>query len=286
MSNLSTNGAVNEILDLMPTNPFDPATVEASLNNIDVNTANTYGTEVANGAKLDSINNHLQNIETTQSGQYSEDILSRVALQNIDAGIDNIEVSTNGTYGATVSMDAKITACNTGAVVVSSSALPTGAATSAKQDTAQTSLTSIDGKLTTTNSTLSTIDTRVDGLEALITSTNTKLDSLITEETYKQRGTVVALTAVTPTTALSSGTQQLLASAALSARKGVLIHNNTDRLVHILFGTGTANPTTSHSVEIPADDLYEVPYYFSNVAIQFSISNGTANGVILVTTVN
>lgn len=44
------------------------------------------------------------------------------------------------------SIDGKITACNTGAVVVSSSALPSGAATGAKQDTGNTSLGSIDTK--------------------------------------------------------------------------------------------------------------------------------------------
>lgn len=49
------------------------------------------------------------------------------------------------------SIDGKITAVNTGAVVVSSSALPTGAATSAKQDTGNTSLASIDGKITAVN---------------------------------------------------------------------------------------------------------------------------------------
>lgn len=45
------------------------------------------------------------------------------------------------------SIDGKITAVNTGAVVISSSALPSGAATSAKQDTGNTSLSSIDGKI-------------------------------------------------------------------------------------------------------------------------------------------
>lgn len=45
------------------------------------------------------------------------------------------------------SIDGKITAVDTGAVVVSSSALPTGAATSANQTTANASLSSIDGKL-------------------------------------------------------------------------------------------------------------------------------------------
>lgn len=46
------------------------------------------------------------------------------------------------------SIDGKITAVNTGAVVIASSALPSGAATDAKQDTGNTSLASIDTKLT------------------------------------------------------------------------------------------------------------------------------------------
>jgi hypothetical protein len=46
------------------------------------------------------------------------------------------------------SIDSKITAVDTGAVVVSSSALPSGASTAAKQDTGNTSLASIDGKIT------------------------------------------------------------------------------------------------------------------------------------------
>lgn len=45
------------------------------------------------------------------------------------------------------SIDGKITACNTGSVTVAASALPSGAATSAKQDTGNASLSSIDGKV-------------------------------------------------------------------------------------------------------------------------------------------
>lgn len=48
-------------------------------------------------------------------------------------------------------IDSKITAVNTGAVVVSSSALPSGASTAARQDTGNTSLASIDGKITAVN---------------------------------------------------------------------------------------------------------------------------------------
>ena len=46
------------------------------------------------------------------------------------------------------SIDGNITACNTGAVAVSSSALPVGASSSANQATANSSLASIDSKLT------------------------------------------------------------------------------------------------------------------------------------------
>ncbi len=51
----------------------------------------------------------------------------------------------------TTSLDGKVTACNTGAVVVSGSALPTGGATSALQTSGNSSLTSIDGKVTACN---------------------------------------------------------------------------------------------------------------------------------------
>lgn len=49
------------------------------------------------------------------------------------------------------SIDGKITAVNTGAVVVSSSALPSGASTSANQTSGNASLSSIDGKITVCN---------------------------------------------------------------------------------------------------------------------------------------
>jgi hypothetical protein len=49
------------------------------------------------------------------------------------------------------SIDGKVTACNTGAVTVSSSALPSGAATAANQSTGNASLSSIDGKVTACN---------------------------------------------------------------------------------------------------------------------------------------
>lgn len=49
------------------------------------------------------------------------------------------------------SIDGKIVACNTGAVTVSTCALPTGAATAVKQDTGNASIASLDGKVTACN---------------------------------------------------------------------------------------------------------------------------------------
>ncbi len=62
------------------------------------------------------------------------------SLASIDGHVDGVE-------GSLTSIDAKMTACNTGAVVVSSSALPTGGSTAARQDTGNASLASVDGKL-------------------------------------------------------------------------------------------------------------------------------------------
>lgn len=90
------------------------------------------GVEVplATSTKQDTIIGHLDGVEGL--------------LTTIDADTGNIATST-------ASIDGKITACNTGAVVVSSSALPTGASTSAAQTTGNNSLSSIDGKITACN---------------------------------------------------------------------------------------------------------------------------------------
>ncbi len=65
------------------------------------------------------------------------------SLSSIDGHVDGVESSLS-------SIDAKITACNTGAVVVSSSALPTGASTAARQDTTNTHLATIAGAVSGT----------------------------------------------------------------------------------------------------------------------------------------
>ena len=85
-------------------------------------------------------------------------------IDTIDGVLDNILVDTGVIKGDTTSLDSKVTACNTGAVVISSSVLPTGAATEAKQDVIETTLTAIE--------------TDIAALEVLQTSIDNKLPSL------------------------------------------------------------------------------------------------------------
>ena len=73
-------------------------------------------------------------------------------------------------------VNGKITACNTGAVVISSSALPSGASTEAKQDILEASLVSIEAKMDVDNAVLDIIAANTADLENVngkITACNT-----------------------------------------------------------------------------------------------------------------
>ena len=82
---------------------------------------------------------NVQVIKTDSTGSIQVDVESS-ALPSGAATSAN-QTTANASLS---SIDGKITAVNTGAVVISSSALPTGAATEAKQDTANSSLSNID----------------------------------------------------------------------------------------------------------------------------------------------
>ncbi len=90
------------------------------------------------------------------------------------------------------SIDGKITAVNTGAVVVASSALPAGASTSAKQDTEITSLASIDGKITAVNT----------GAVTVVSAPTTAVTGPLTDAQLRATAVPVSL-ASAPTTAVT-----------------------------------------------------------------------------------
>jgi len=69
----------------------------------------------------------------------------------IEVNNDQVEAKLDTGNASLASVDGKITACNTGAVVVSSSALPSGASSEAKQDANNASNASIDSKIVSCN---------------------------------------------------------------------------------------------------------------------------------------
>ena len=118
---------------------------------------------------------------------------TKAKLDALLAKNTEIEVNNDGVEGLLTagnvnhaSIDGKITACNTGAVVVSSSALPSGASDSAKQDVGNASIASVDGKITACNtgavvvssSSLpsgASVSAKQDEIKVLIGATNTAL---------------------------------------------------------------------------------------------------------------
>lgn len=78
----------------------------------------------------------------------SSDTPVNLSAGDIDLNTDGLESLGAAGNASLASIDGKITAVDTGAVVVASSALPSGASTSAAQTTGNNSLASIDGKIT------------------------------------------------------------------------------------------------------------------------------------------
>lgn len=108
---------------------------------------------------------------------------------------------------------------------------------------------------------------------------NDFLESIDSKTSYffATGGTVTGITA---TTALSNGTQQLV--AASSNRRAVTILNKTNRALFIAIGTTSNN--THYTVELGTNDYYEVPNRMSQLSINFTITQATATGTVLVTT--
>ena len=135
------------------------------------------------------------------------------SLSSIDGHVDGVE-------GSLTSIDAKMTACNTGAVVVSSSALPTGAATAARQDTGNTSLSSIDGKLPALGQALAAASVPV-VLTAAQVSTLTPLSTVAATQSGTWNVTNISGTVSLPTGAATSANQST-ANTSLASIDGKL----------------------------------------------------------------
>lgn len=142
------------------------------------------------------------NLNTSSLATSSKQDTGNASLDSIDGKIavcdtDDVTVSSSAlpTGAATEStlstLNGKVTACNTGAVTVSSSALPTGASTSAKQDTiighidgVETSLSTIAGAVSGTEMQVDVLTLpSISGTVTCNAGTNLNTSSLATEAT-------------------------------------------------------------------------------------------------------
>jgi len=119
--------------------------------------------------KLDTLNTTCSNIN--------------VSVGDVDVNTDSLETLQTAGNASMASVDGKITACNTGAVVISSTALAPLAATSTLQTAGNTSLTSILSELQTpsalaTESTLQDVYTGIDDVNMTVGDVQTAVNDV------------------------------------------------------------------------------------------------------------
>lgn len=94
-------------------------------------------------------------------------------VDGLEALLSTIDADTSTIAGDTTSIDSKITACDTGNVTVTASALPSGAATAANQSTIIGHVDGIEALLTTIDADTSTIAGDTTSIDSKITACNT-----------------------------------------------------------------------------------------------------------------
>ena len=162
------------------------ATANTSLSNLETDASTAAAGFAAEGAALgsgvllqgdDGVDRKNINVDAT-TGDVQVDITNTVTVGDIsgtvslptgaataanqstaNTSLSSIDTDTTTIAGDTTSLDTKVTACDTGNVTVASSALPTGAATSALQTTGNTSLSTIAGDTTSLDTKVTTCDT-------------------------------------------------------------------------------------------------------------------------------
>ena len=103
-----------------------------------------------------------------------------VSVGDVDVNTDGLETLATAGNATLALINGKITACDTGAVTISSSALPSGGATSALQTSGNTELNNILLELQDIDSSVLSLITPLDDIEVAIQANGTKLDDIVT----------------------------------------------------------------------------------------------------------
>ena len=226
---------------------------------------NTHHTETK--AKLDALLSKNTEIEVNNDGVETLLTAGNVNHASIDGKItacntgacvvsssalpSGASVSAKQDVGNTslASIDGKITACNTGACVVSSSALPSGASVSAKQDVGNTSLASIDGKITACNTGACVVSSSALPSGASVSAKQDEIKTLITATNTALAGTLTVSGSL-------GGALTKTASTPLSAQaiNGQSVHASSEIDVssarHLSLIGSSSDSSNSHEVDL------------------------------------
>lgn len=167
--------------------------------------------------------------------------LDALLAKNTEIEVNNDGVETLLTAGNVnhASIDGKITACNTGAVVVSSSVLPTGGAS-------ESSLSAINGKMTACDTGACVVSSSALPAGASVASKQDEIKTLITAT-----NTALAGTLTVSSTAISKSSSSPLSSQGIN---GQSTHTSSEIDVsgtrHLSLIGSSSNVADSHEVDL------------------------------------
>lgn len=179
-------------------------------------------------------------------------------------GDNNLSVIDSGANTSLTSIDGKITACNTGAVVVSSSALPNGAAT-------ESSLSSLNGKVTACDTGAVVVSSSAlpsgASTESTLDAVKTAVEGTLTVSFNPSRTT----STLTNASAVSQG--DLTSSVDCNTHNKVAIYGNSSsntQVIRLMVSDDDTNYYENHDFQLYASanngDFYKefevVPRYF------------------------
>lgn len=178
-------------------------------------------------------------------------------LDGVEGLLTTIDEDTGGIATSVASIDGKITACNTGAVVVSSSALPSGAATSAKQDTQTTHLATLAGAVSGTEVqvdvlTMPTVTIADGGGSVTVDGSVSITGSVAVTGTFWQATQPVSLASVPSHDVTNVGT--FAVQAAQSGTWTVQPGNTANTTAWLVTGTGGTFPVTDSGGSLTVDN--------------------------------
>lgn len=240
--------------------------------------------------------NALQNCEVTAAGHLKMDIASSgggALAANVDVTGNTIGLATSANQstgnsslatiaGDTTSLDSKVTACNTGAVAISSNS-DTTKATSTLQTAGNASLTTIAGDTTSLDSKVTACNTGavVVSSSALPTGASTEATALLAEAHLGTIDTSTA-TASTTLTGISAKLPAALGQDIMSDSLSVVIASDQSSIpvssagANVTASSESASPAAGVTTNSTAADMNG----FVNVAI-FGNSNNTTDTINL-----